>query len=173
MGQQRPEVFMRTLVWGSVALAVLGVATLGAWCDEEMEIPLSRVPQKVLAAVKAKYPGADLRSATRGVEDKEVYYSIVLKHKTEEYEVSLTPEGEITEVARTIAPKDLPRTVSEALEKKYPQATIQETAEVREPGAKGKLTYYVEITTAEKKKLEVTLDPRGEIVKEKPLKEKK
>jgi hypothetical protein len=164
---------MRTAVQGLAALAVLGALVLGARADEEHEIPLSKVPEKVLEAVKAKYPGADLRSASKGVEDKEVYYSIVLKHKDEEYEVSLTPEGEITEIARDLDAKELPGPVSEALQKKYPGASVQEAAEVREPAEKDKVTYRVELTTAAKKKLEVTLSPQGDVAKEKEVKEKK
>jgi hypothetical protein len=164
---------MRRAIQGSAALVVLGALVLGARGDDEQEVPLDKVPTKVLDAVKAKYPGAELRSSTRGVEDKEVYYTIVLKHKDDEYEVTLTPEGEITEIARDIDAKDLPRAVSEALEKKYPGASIQEAAEVHEPAAKDKLTYYVELTTTAKKKLEVTLSPKGEVVKEKAVKEKK
>jgi hypothetical protein len=164
---------MRRLVQTLAALAVVGLLVLGAAADKEENVPLSKVPPKVLDALKAKYPGATLVSATKGVEDKEVYYSITLKHKDEEYEVSLTPDGEITEVARDIDPKDLPRPVSEALTKKYPGATIKEAAEVHEPDEKGKLTYYVELTTAGKKTLEVTLDPKGAVVKEKEATKKK
>ena len=87
--------------------------------------------------------------------------------------MTLTPEGEITEIARDIATKDLPRAVSEALEKKYPGAVIKEAAEVREPDEKGKLTYYVELTTAAKKTLAVTFEPKGEVVKEEEVKPKK
>lgn len=156
---------MRTVVRAVAALAAVGLLVAAAAADNEEAVPLSKVPPKVLDAVKAKYPGATLQGATKGVEDKEVYYSITLKHKDDDYEVSLTPEGEITEVARDIDPKDLPRPVSEALAKKYPGASIKEAAEVREPDEKGKLTYYVELTTAEKKTLEVTLDPKGAVVK--------
>jgi len=153
------------------ALAVAGVLVLAAGADEEKKIPLDQVPKKVLDAVKAKYPGATLRGATKGVEDKEVYYTIALKHKDDDYEVTLTPEGEITEVAREIDVKDLPAAVSAAVAKKFPGATIQEADEVREPGEKGKLTYYVELTTADKKRLEVTFDPGGQVVKQKEIKE--
>jgi hypothetical protein len=163
---------MRTVLGEFAAVAVLAVVALGGRGGEEA-IPLKKVPAKVIETLKAKYPGADLRSATKGEEDKEVYYSIVLEYKDEEYEVTLTPEGEITEVARDIDAKDLPRAVSDAVQKKYPGAVIKEAAEVREPDEKGKLTYYVEISTAEKKTLAVTLDPKGEVVKEEKKEEKK
>jgi uncharacterized membrane protein YkoI len=163
---------MRSLARGLAVLVAVALLVPAAPAGDEEEIPLSKVPKKVLDAVKAKYPGADLRSATRGTEDKEVYYSIVLKHKDEEYEVTLTPEGEITEVAKDIPVKDLPRAVAEALAKKYPGATIEEASEGREPGANGKVTYYVELTTAAKKRLEVTLDPRGKVEKEKEIKKR-
>jgi Putative beta-lactamase-inhibitor-like, PepSY-like len=164
---------MRTLFQALGAAAVLSLAVLGARGGEEEDIPLAKVPQKVITKVKAKYPGADLRSARRGEEDKEVYYTVVLEYKDDEYEVTLTPEGEVTEVARDIEIKDLPRAVSEAVGKKYPGAVLKEASEVREPDEKGKLTYYVELTTAEKKALAVTFDPKGQFVKEEEVKEQK
>jgi hypothetical protein len=164
---------MRAAVQGVVALAVLAVLALGARGDCEEEIPLSKVPKKVMSAVKAKYPGADLRGAVKGIEDKEVYYTISLTYKKDELEVSLSPKGEISEVAKEIAVKDLPRAVSEAVLKKYPKATLTEAAEVREPDEKGKLSYHVELTTADKKTMEIELDPKGAILKEKETKEDK
>jgi hypothetical protein len=166
------EAIMRTILRGFTATAVLVVLVLAASGGEE-EIPLKKVPSKVIESLKAKYPGADLRSAIKGEEDKEVYFTVVLEYKDDEYEVTLTPEGQITEVARDIAPKDLPPAVSDTVRKKYPAAVINEAAEVREPDEKGKLTYFVEITTADKKTLAVTLDPKGEVVKEEVKKEAK
>ena len=163
---------MRTVFHGFAVTAILAVLVPGAMGGEE-EIPLAKVPQKVISALKAKYPGAELRSATKGEEDREVCYSVVLEYKDDEYEVTLTPRGEITEVARDVDLKDLPRAVSEALQKKYPGAVIKEAAEVREPDEKGKLTYRAELTTAAKKTLAVTLDPKGEVLKEEEVKEEK
>jgi hypothetical protein len=163
---------MCTLFQSLGASALLAVIVLGVRGGED-EVPLAKVPQKVIGTVKTKYPGADLRSARRGEEEKEVYYTVVLEYKDDEYEVTLTPEGEVTEVARDIATGDLPGAVSEAVGKKYPGAVIKEAAEVREPDEKGKLTYYVELTTADKKALAVTFDPKGQFVKEEEIKEPK
>src|SRR5262249_14637027 len=60
--------------------------------------------------------------------------------------------------------------VAKALEDKYPKATIKLAEEVTEGD---KVTYEALIVTADKKTIEVVLDPKGKIVKEEEKKEKK
>jgi hypothetical protein len=61
----------------------------------------------------------------------------------------------------------MPKVVTEALEAKYPQATykmIEEVIKVKD--GEEKLEYYeVLLVTAEKKKLEVSVSPKGKITK--------
>ena len=54
-------------------------------------------------------------------------------------------------------------TVTEALEAKYPKATIKKAEEITKDD---KVTFEVLIETADKKKLEVVLDAKGKIVEE-------
>ena len=70
-------------------------------------------------------------------------------------------------VEKEIAAKDLPKAVTDGLQKKYPKATYKFAEEVFviEDG-KEKLGYYeVLLVTAEKKTLEVEISPDGSIKK--------
>ena len=94
---------------GFAAGAFLAIGLLAPSARGDDDIKLSDVPKAVLDAVKAKFPGAELTGAEKEVEDDETVYEIALKHKGQEYDVSLTPAGKILEIEREIEIKDLPK----------------------------------------------------------------
>ena len=59
--------------------------------------------------------------------------------------------------------KDLPAKVSKVLGEKYPKAKIKKAEELTKDD---KTSYEVIIETADKKKLEVVLDPGGKVLEE-------
>jgi uncharacterized membrane protein YkoI len=149
---------------GFAAGAVLVILLSAPNARGDDDIKLSDVPKPVLDAVKARFPGAELTEAEKEVEGDETVYEIELKHKGQEYAVSLTPAGKILEIEREVEIKDLPKAVAEALAKKYPGAKLEEAEEVT---AGDKRTYEVEVVLADKKELEVTLDAQGKILETK------
>jgi uncharacterized membrane protein YkoI len=161
---------MRSLVIGTVGIALLAVVALtAAWADEE-KVPLDKLPKAVTDAVKAKFEGAELVKASKEKEDGKELYEVVIKHKGHNIDVTVTPEGKIASVEKEIEAKDLPKPVSEALDAKYPKATIKKAEEVSEGD---NLTYEALIVTADNKTIEVVLDPKGKIVKEETKEKKK
>jgi uncharacterized membrane protein YkoI len=167
--------FMRLL--GASALVGFMLAAF-AQADEE-KVPLDKLPKAVVDAVKARFPGAELVSAEKETEKGKTVYEVVIKAKGQKIEVTTTPEGELVEIEKQIAAKDLPPAVTKALEGKYPKAKYEIIEEVIKVEKKSeKLAYYeVLLTTADKKKFEVSVAPDGKIVKEeskdKESKEKK
>jgi uncharacterized membrane protein YkoI len=145
-----------------VFLMAVGMATR-ADDDKEEKVPLDKVPEAVLKAVKAKFKGAELLSAQTEKEDGKTLYEINLKDKGHSVDVSLTADGEIVSIERTIDAKDLPKPVMDALNSKYPKAEFKTIEEVTE---KGKTNYEVLLVTSEKKTFEVVFDKDGKIVKE-------
>jgi uncharacterized membrane protein YkoI len=141
------------------ALAVLAA---GARADEE-KVPLDKLPRAVADAVKARFPGAELVGASREVEKGETLYEVALKYKGHNHDVTLKQDGTVVSVEKEITARDLPRAVSEALAAKYPRATFKKVEEIREGK---KLTYEVLLVTANKKTIEVVLDPSGKVAKE-------
>lgn len=162
----REVVTMRTaLVW--TFAVVLAMAPVGLRADEE-NIALDKLPGAVTAAVKGRFPGAEVKGAGKEVEGGKTYYEVTLKHKGRGIDVTLTPEGTITEIEKQIEAKGLPRAVAAALEGKYSGAkykTIEEIVKVR--GGEEKLEYYeVLLVTPAGKKLEVCVTPAGKVEKE-------
>lgn len=158
--------------WLAVSVIVAVLAGTAARADDEKEdkVPLDKVPKAVLDAVKAKFKGAELVSAQTEKEDGKLVYEINLKHKGHKVDVTLTPEGKIVSIEKTIAAKDLPKAVAEAIDGKYPKVTIKKAEEVTEGG---KTNYEVLLVTADKKTVEVVIDPTGKIVKEEKKEEEK
>jgi uncharacterized membrane protein YkoI len=153
---------MRPFLTG-VFVAMMGLLLLGplARADEE-KVPLDKLPQAVLDAVKAKFPGAKLTKASKEKEDGQLVYEVALKHKGHNHDVTLKEDGTIIEDEKEIDARDLPAAVKEGLESKYPKAEIKKAEEV----TKGdKVEFEVLIVTAEKKKFEVVLDREGKVLK--------
>ena len=149
--------------------ALLVVPSLAVRADEE-KVPLKDLPKAVSNAVKKKFPKAKVVSASKELEDKKTVYEVTIEDGDQNVQVTVTPEGEITEIEKEIAAKDLPKAVTEALDEKYPAATIKKAEEV----TKGKeLTYEVLLVTKDKKTVEVKLDPKGKVLKVEDKDEKK
>jgi uncharacterized membrane protein YkoI len=154
-------------VIGTVAAAIVFWAATTSGAEEK--IAVDQLPKAVVDAVKAKFPGAELQGGEKEVADGKTIYEVNLKYKGAHHDVSLTPEGKIIEIEKTIAAKDLPAAVTKGLDQKYPKATIELAEEIT---VDNKLKYEVIIVTAEKKKFEVVLEPSGKIVKEEAKDEK-
>jgi hypothetical protein len=167
----------RFIGWsGAVALVGLLIAAAAVWADEE-KVSLDKLPKPVVAALKARFPGAELKSADKEKDGDKIIYDVALKHKGVNYEASVTLEGEITTFEKEITAKDLPKKVVKALEDKYPKATykyklIEEVYKVK--GKKEELeSYEVALEAADGKKLEVLVAPDGKYLKGGDAKEDK
>jgi uncharacterized membrane protein YkoI len=156
----------KQVVRGLLAAVAALVLLPAAWADEE-KVPLDKLPKAVVEALKKRFPDAELVSAEKEDENGKTVYEVAIKNKGQKSEVTVTPEGTLTEIENEIAAKDLPKAVVATLDEKYPKATlklIEEVIHVRE--GKEKLEYYeFQLVTADKKKLEVTITPDGKINK--------
>jgi uncharacterized membrane protein YkoI len=143
---------------GTVALFTLAAAV---WADEK-KIPLSEVPEKVMTAVKDKFPGAEITGAEKETEEGKVIYEINLKHKGQKIDAEFTPEGEFLEMEAVIDIKDLPKAVTEAIKAKYPDGEFKRAEKVTKKD--DSVTYEVVVQSGDKKG-EVVVDPDGKILK--------
>jgi uncharacterized membrane protein YkoI len=131
--------------------------------DEE-KVPLDKVPKAVVDAVKKKFPDVKLGEASKEKEDGKTIYELAFTYKDSKYEVECEEDGTIVAIDKQIEAKELPKEVAKALEEKYPKATYKVIEEVTK---KDKIAMYeVELVTADKKEIEVQVDPAGKILKE-------
>lgn len=143
----------------AASVLVTGLAGLAVRADE-MDIPLEKVPAKAMAAVKKQFPGAKLVEASTDTVDGVVEYTVSLRHKKNAYEVTVTADGKILEIARELTVKELPKAVVVAFHKAYPKAKVDGVWERTEPGVKAK-TYQIDCVTADGKDVTAEFDADG------------
>jgi hypothetical protein len=156
---------------------VLLVLALSARADDDDKVALENLPKEVTAALKKKWPNAELVSATMDAdEDGKVTYEVTIKVKKQELDVMLTPDGAIIQVEKEIEVKDVPKVVMDAIRKRYPKSNFKGASEICKDDKVAE--YELDLVTKDKKNLYVTFDKRGkfiyeEAVDEDPVKDKK
>jgi uncharacterized membrane protein YkoI len=153
-----------------------GLLALGAavQADEE-KVPLDKVPKAIVAAVKAKFPDAELKGASKEKEDGKTLYEVTISNKGQNIDVELSEDGKLLAIEKEIATKDLPKKVTDALEAKYPKATYKKAEEVIkvENGVEKPAYFEVVLVTADKKTFEVEVAADGKIMNEESKDKKK
>jgi hypothetical protein len=158
---------MRRIGFGLTAVVVLGVVCLAstARADEE-NIPLDKVPKPVIDTAKKRFPGAELTGALKVTEKDKTRYEIQLQHKGNKYAVQASEAGKLMQIEKEIPVKDLPAAVTDALEAKYPKASIKTAEELTKViDGKEKMTGYTIGLAQKDKTFEVVVTPDGKISK--------
>jgi uncharacterized membrane protein YkoI len=148
---------------GVAAMIVVLPAT--AWGQEKLTP--DKVPAKVMAAAKERFPGAEFTSITKEKENNQVIYDLELKHQGRKYEMDIKEDGTIIEIEKQVFNKDVPAAITKAVTAKYPGSGIEEVMEVNKVNGKVETPDHYEVTlvTADKKKLEVEVSLDGKTVK--------
>ena len=164
---------MRTMLL-MVACAVLAFGATGARADEE-KLAIDKLPKAVLESVKKRFPKAELIEAAKETDGDKVEYEVTLKDGETKYDVMFSPDGKITLIEKTIAAKDLPKAVADAVAEKYPKATYKLYEEMTKviDGKEAVAYFEVLLVTADKKTLEVEVSPEGKILKTEEKKDEK
>jgi hypothetical protein len=159
---------MRYVRFGLAAL-VLTVATLSVGAaGGEQKVPLDKVPKPVVDAAKKRFPMAEIIAASTEKADGKQVYEISMKQKGLNIDLTLTPEGQIQDIEKEIATKDVPKSVADAIFAKYPKSTFKKAEELYKV-ANGKETmtaHEVVIVTADARTIEVVVSPDNKIAKE-------
>ena len=160
---------MRTLLRCMAVAAISGMAFVSQVGAEEETVPLENLPKAVTDAVKKMFPKAELIKATKEEEDKEVNYEVTVKVEGKQIDITVEADGKIEELEKEIDLKDLPKAVTEALEKNHPKAVHKSAEAVYEiEDGKEELEYYeVQLVTSDKKMIEVKIKANGKIITDK------
>ena len=151
---------------GAVAL----VWFIGAWevRAQEEAVPPDKIPRAVMEALLAKFPMAKIDKCTKAKEGNDVVYDIEFKQVARKCEADIKENGTYINYEKAIEVKDLPKAVRDAIEKRYPKATLTEVMEETEVMGKDKKlsAYEVVLVTADKKDVEVRVSPDGKILED-------
>jgi uncharacterized membrane protein YkoI len=120
------------------------------------------LPPVVTAAIKAKFPQAEIKSAEKGEEDGKPILEATIINDKHSIDVTLSPKGEILSMEKTLKMNELPKVMKKSLSAKYPHSTVKLIEEVSEHD---KITGYEgTIITSDKKSIEVTFDAKGKLI---------
>ncbi|MFZ2407155.1 MAG: PepSY-like domain-containing protein [Methylobacter sp.] len=158
----------RPISWLGAVMGILLLQATTAYAGEE-NVPLDKVPEPVMAAVKARFKDAVVSGAATEMNDEgKLVYEVSLKVEGQNIDVILAPEGEMRLIEKTIPAKNLPSAVAKTLKDKYPKAKYKRLEEIfKVEGKNETLAYYeAQLVTAKKIKLEVELSAEGNILKE-------
>lgn len=156
----------------TILFGVLLLFPVGGRAQDKAKSGQDQVPKKVMEALKAKFPKAEIDKWTREKEADMLVYDIEFKQGGHHFEADIKEDGTIHNWEKAIAAKDLPAAVLKAVDKTYPKADIKEVMQVTAvKNGKDELEgYEISLQTAEKKNVEITLAPDGKVLEDSGVK---
>ena len=137
------------IVWACAVLFCIG--TRDARSQEEA-VPANKIPKAVMDALLAKFPKAKIDKCTKAKEGGDLVYDIEFKQERRKCEADIKENGAYINYEWAIEAKELPKPVRQAIDKKYPNASLKEVMEETEvKGKDEKLSAYeVVLVTTDK-----------------------
>jgi hypothetical protein len=152
--------------------------------EKEKEIEIPEKAAKAVKAIKAIYPDAVVKAITHEVFDdgtgemEIMRYEVEFTSKGVKHEMLASPDGVIPHLWVDVAAKDLPKAVTDALDKEVPGAKVEKAKafEIRaglQLAARDKPRfYYTARVEKDKEEKTVKLKPNGDVIKDPMLPKK-
>lgn len=151
-------------------LVIIGVLIflVGACGQQKDKTGSDQIPQKVLDALNAKFPDPGITKWTKEEEGEIVIYDFEFTQNGHKFEADIKEDGTIHNWEKAIAVEDLPAIVQDAVNEKYPNAVLKEIMEITavKEGEDQLGGYEIVFETLDKKEIEITLTPDGNIIEE-------
>ncbi|QEH35077.1 hypothetical protein OJF2_36220 [Aquisphaera giovannonii] len=154
---------MKTAMLLSLGLLAGAIGSVRA---DEQRIKMEELPKAVTAAIKDKFPDGRLTKAEKEVEDGKTTYEVTVEAGAKKLDVVASPAGVILAIEKKIDAKNLPEPVAAAIKVRHPTARVKSAEEVVEFKAAGEETVYEVTLGLEGKEVELTVSPKGRILKE-------
>jgi hypothetical protein len=163
----------RHVAVGLVALVLGGsmLVTPSVRAQEKGQPKADQIPARVMAALKAKFPKAEIDKWTKESEGDIVLYDIEFRQAGRKFEADIRDDGTIYNWERAIPASQLPALVRRAVQSKYPGSTLTEIMAVTavRNGEDVLEAYEIVLKTAgEKEEVELTVAPDGSILEVTP-----
>jgi uncharacterized membrane protein YkoI len=151
---------------GGLVAAVVVLTAVVARGDEAKDV--DKIPKAVMDTLKAKFPKAKIDKWTKETENGKVMYDIEFKQDGRKTEADIAEDGTLLNFEREFDAKDLPKAVTEAVEKKYPRSKIKEVMEITDIKDKKEVHggFEIVLKTADKKEVEVTVAKDGKVLED-------
>jgi len=161
---------MRTHRFFPILAAVLLVVFAGASAlsAQEKAITQDQIPKVVMDALLAKFPKASIDKCTKAREFFTIVYDIEFNQEGRKFEADIKENGTYINYEKSIEAAALPKAVSDAIVKKYPNSVMKEIMEETEvKGKTEKLSgYEVVLQLADGREAEVKVSPAGKVIED-------
>jgi uncharacterized membrane protein YkoI len=146
--------------------AVVVLTAVVARGDEAKDV--DKIPKAVMDTLKAKFPKAKIDKWTKETENGKVMYDIEFKQDGRKAEADIAEDGTLLNFEKEFDAKDLPKAVTEAVEKKYPRSKIKEVMEITDIKDKKEVHggFEIVLKTADRKEVEVTIAKNGKVLED-------
>jgi hypothetical protein len=129
-------------------------------------LDLKVLPEAVLKAFQAAYPKAEIKGASKEVENGVTQFEVESVDGKLNRDLLYAADGKVLELEETTAPENLPEPVKATLAKDYPGAKVLK-AEILTKGE----TKNFELSLQDKDKtFGLTIDPAGKVIEKAPIK---
>ena len=122
------ETLMKITTWLATGILIATTAFASANASEKVE--LDKVPQAAKTAAESRFPRGKLAEASKETVEGKTVYELILKRGKTTIDVTVTAEGVIQGIERTISVKDLPKQVADMVAKTHPAKKITKIEEV-------------------------------------------
>jgi len=141
------------------AVSVAGAAQQPAPAKAANPVAAPSAPAPILAAFKAAYPHATIKTAAEEKENGKVVWEVESTENGLGRDLVYTPDGTIVEIEEEVPSAQLPAPVTAAVKAQYPSARIVKGERVTRGAT---VTYELQLAGAAKKSIELT--PEGKPV---------
>jgi uncharacterized membrane protein YkoI len=162
----------RSGLFGGLVAAVVVLSVVVARGGDAKD--LDKIPKAVMETLKAKFPKAKIDKWTKEKEDGKVVYDLEFKVDGKKTEADIAEDGTLLNYEKEFDAKDLPKAVTDTVEKRYPKAKIKEVMEITDIKDKKEVHGGFEITlqTADNQEVELVVAKDGKIKEDSGAKKK-
>jgi outer membrane lipoprotein-sorting protein len=131
-------------------------------------VDLKVLPDAVLAAFKAAYPKAEIKGASKEVENGVTQFEVESVDGKLNRDLIYAADGKVLEFEEAVAPESLPAAVKATLAKDYADAKVLKAETLTKDGT---MVYELSLQGKDKK-MGVTIDPNGKVIAKPPAEKK-
>jgi hypothetical protein len=151
-----------------IPILLVTLVMVGITAQAQNKLDLKQIPTKIMDALKAKFPKAEIEKCTKEKEGEIFIYDFEFKQGEQKFETDIKEDGTIHNWEKAIKATDLPAAVIKAVDKMYPKARMQEIMQITavKNGKDVPEGYEIVLKTRNKKEVEVMVAPDGKILEE-------
>jgi hypothetical protein len=152
-----------------LTLIVIGLLTVSTVAAQDKNVPDNeKIPKEIMNTLLAKFPKAVIHKWAKEKEGDFIIYDIEFQQDSQKFEADIKEDGSIHNWEMEVDANDVPQLVIKTVEDKYPKYIPKEIMKITAiiDGKDILEGFEIVLETGEKKEVEVTIAPDGEILED-------